>query len=242
MKFDPQALKRVPMFAALADKERHDILSAASLRHLARDERAFSEGAPANDVFLSLSGHVKLSRASWRRGSIILRIVHPGEPFGLARGAQGKQYVATAVALRECTLAVWPIEIWAGFIDDMPGLAIGLLQVFERRLAVTQDRLVEVASLDVPRRIAHVVLRLIDRAGRQEDDAVKIDFPITRQDIAELTGTTLHSASRVLTHWERLGIIGGGRRALRVRNVPALVSLATRGTGSSEIGRTAEQR
>lgn len=227
MKFDPQALKRAPMFAALSDRERYDILSAASLRHLARDERAFSEGAPANDFFLSLSGHVKLSRASWHRGSIILRIVHPGEPFGLARGAQGKQYGASAIALRDCTLAVWPIEIWSGFIKDMPSLATGLIQVIEHRLAVSQDQLVEIATLDVPRRIAHGVLRLIDQVGQQEDNGVKIDFPITRRDIAELTGTTLHSASRVLTQWERLGIIGGGRRTLVVRNVPALVSLAT---------------
>lgn len=226
MKFDPQALKRVPMFAALSDKERYDIMSAASSRHLARDERAFSEGAPANDFFLSLSGYVKLSRASWHRGSIILRIVQPGEPFGLARGAQGKQYGVSAIALRDCTLAVWPIEIWSGFIKDIPSLAIGLIQVTEHRLAATQDRLVEMASLDVPRRIAHGVLRLLDQAARQEDDGIKIDFPITRRDIAEFTGTTLHSASRVLTQWERLGIIGGGRRALVVRNVPALVGLA----------------
>lgn len=223
------------MFAALSDKERYDIMSAAALCHLARDERAFSEGAPANDFFLSLSGHIKLSRASWHRGSIILRIVHPGEPFGLARGAQGKQYGASAIALRDCTLAVWPSEIWSGFINDMPSLAIGLIQIIEQRLAATQDRLVEIASLDVPRRIAHGVLRLIDPAGRQEDDGIKIDFPITRRDIAELTGTTLYSASRVLTQWERLGILGGGRRALVVRNVPALVSLATSRAGQPDL-------
>ncbi len=227
MTFAPQNLRRLPIFAALSDAERRAIASAASLQHLARGERAFSEGAPVGEFFLILSGHVKLSRASRHRGGVILRIAHPGEPFGPAGGTQGSRQTTTAIAQRDCLLAVWPIETWNRFLHDMPGLAIGLLGVLERRLAVTQDRLIEIASLDVPRRIAHLVLRLIDQAGRQDGDGVRIDFPITRQDIAALTGTTLHSASRILTLWERQRIIGGGRRELLVRNVPALVDLAT---------------
>lgn len=230
MTFAPQNLGRLPIFAALSDAERRTIASAASLRHLARGERAFSEGAPVGEFFLIVSGHVKLSRAGRHCDTVILRIAHPGEPFGPAGDAQGRRQATTATALRDCTLAVWPIETWNRFLHEMPGLAIGLLGAIERRLAVTQERLVEMASLDVPRRIAHLVLRLIDQAGRQEEDGVRVDFPITRQDIAALTGTTLHSASRILTHWERQRVIGGGRRELLVRNIPALVDLATAGT------------
>lgn len=227
MTFATQNLRRLPIFAALSDAERRAIASAASLQHLARGERAFFEGAPVGEFFLILSGHVKLSRACRHRDAVILRIAHPGEPFGLAGGTQGSRQTTTAIALRDCTLAAWPIETWNRLLHDMPDLAIGLVGVLERRLAVTQDRLIEMASLDVPRRIAHLVLRLIDQAGRQDGDGVLIDFPITRQDIAALTGTTLHSASRILTRWERQRIIGGGRRELLVRNVPALVDLAT---------------
>lgn len=234
MTFAPQSLRRLPIFAALADTERRVIAPAASLRHLARGECAFSEGAPVGEFFLILSGHVKLSRAGRHRDAVILRIAHPGEPFGWAGGTQGCRQTTTAIALRDCTLAVWPIETWNGFLHDMPGLAIGLLGILERRLAVAQDRLVEMACLDVPRRIAHLVLRLIDQAGRQHDDGIRVDFPITRKDIAALTGTTLHSASRTLTHWERQGIIGGGRRELLVRDIPAVVSLATARPASPE--------
>lgn len=234
MTFAPQSLRRLPIFSALADTERRVIASAASLRHLARGECAFSEGAPAGEIFLLLSGHVALSRGGRHRGAVILRIAHPGEPFGPAGGTQGRRQTTTAIALRDCTLAVWPIETWNEFLHEMPGLAIGLLGTLERSLAVAQDRLVEMACLDVPRRIAHLVLRLIDQAGRQHGDGILVDFPITRKDIAALTGTTLHSASRVLTHWERQGIIGGGRRELLVRNVPALVDLATARAADAE--------
>ena len=234
MKFEPWPLKPLPVFAALSDTQRYEIASTASLRHLTKGESAFCEGAPASDVFLTLSGHVKLSRAGWHRDSVILGIAHPGEPFGLAGDVLGRRQTITAVALCNCTLAAWHVDIWDGFLRDVPGLATGLLQVIERRLAVTQDRLVEIASLAVPRRIAYLVLRLIDRAGRQEEDGVWVDFPITRQDIAALTGTTLHNASRILTQWERQRIVGGGRRELLVRNIPALLSLATAGMAAPD--------
>ena len=227
MTFADQNLRRLPIFAALSDTERRDIASAASLRCLARGESAFSEGAQVDEFFLIVSGHVKLSRAGAHRDAVILQIEHPGEPLGPTGDAQGRRQTTTATVLRDCTLAVWPMASWSRFLLDMPGLAMGLLQVIERRLAVTQDRLIEMACLDVPRRIAHLILRLIDQAGRHEEDSIRVDFPITRQDIAALTGTTLHSASRILTHWERQRIIGGGRRELLVRNVPALVELAT---------------
>ena len=123
MTFAPQSLRRLPIFAALADTERRVIAPAASLRHLARGECAFSEGAPVGEFFLILSGHVKLSRASRHRGGVILRIAHPGEPFGPAGGTQGSRQTTTAIAQRDCLLAVWPIETWNRFLHDMPGLA-----------------------------------------------------------------------------------------------------------------------
>lgn len=221
----PETLLRMPIFAALSAIERSEIASTASLRRLTKGECAFAEGAPAGDCFVTLSGHVKLSREN-RKRDVILQIAHPGELFGLAGDAHGSRHTTTAIALRDTTLAVWPIQTWNEFVHDMPLLAIGLLHAFERRLAVTQDRLVELASLDVPGRIAHVILRLIDQASRHEGAAFRIDFPITRQDVAALAGTTLHSASRTLTRWERKGIVGGGRRELCVRDMPALVNLA----------------
>ena len=226
MKFESPAFKRLPVFAALTPEQRRELASAASLRNLAKGECVFREAEPVSSAFLILSGHVKLSRGGWHRDSVTLTIAHPGEPFGVTGDLSGNQQTKTAVALCDCSLAIWPIQIWNESLRAMPGLTVGLLQHVERRLAITEDRLAEISSLDVSRRIAHLVLRLIDQAGRQEEDGVWVDFPVTRQEIAALTGTTLHSASRILTQWERERIVGGGRRELVVRNIPALLSLA----------------
>jgi CRP-like cAMP-binding protein len=78
----------------------------------------------------------------------------------------------------------------------------------------------------VERRVAHAVLRLVDKAGKREANGVRIDFPITRQDIAEMTGTTLHTVSRIISAWEAKGLVDGGRQKLIVRDREALSLLA----------------
>ena len=74
--------------------------------------------------------------------------------------------------------------------------------------------------------VAHAVLRLIDQAGRKEGNGIRIDFPISRQDIAEMTGTTLHTVSRILSAWEAKGLVEGGRQKLLVRDAAGLATLA----------------
>ena len=70
---------------------------------------------------------------------------------------------------------------------------------------------------------SHAVLRLVNQSGKKEEKGVRIDFPISKQDIAEMTGTTLHTVSRILTAWEAAGLVVGGRQKLLVRDPHQLV-------------------
>ncbi|MCY1237843.1 Crp-like helix-turn-helix domain protein [compost metagenome] len=81
---------------------------------------------------------------------------------------------------------------------------------------------------EVERRVAHTVLRLAEQAGKPEGGGVRIDFPISRQDIAEMTGTTLHTVSRILSAWEGQGLVQGGRQKLMLKDIPGLRRLAER--------------
>lgn len=227
MSIDADLLRGAPLFASLATSARKTIAAAASLRHLAAGDNAFTQGEPASELFLLLAGGLKLARAGWDREPVILRLVHPGEVFDLGHGPHRLRHDATASALRDSTLAVWPLASWQRLLHELPALPFGLVRALGLELAETQGRFLEIASLDVPRRLAHAVLRLIDRAGRQEEDGMRIDVPLSRQDLAAMTGTTLHNVSRILTRWERHGLIIGGRRTLLVRDIPALMRLAT---------------
>jgi len=227
MSIDPDLLRGAPLFASLSASARKTIAAAASLRHLAAGDSTFRQGEPAGELFLLLEGGLKLVRSGWGREPVILRILHPGEVFDLGHGPHRLRHDATASALRGSTLAVWPLPAWQKLLREIPNLPFGLVQALSLELAETQGRFLEIASLDVPRRLAHAVLRLIDRAGRHEEEGMRIDVPLSRQDLAAMTGTTLHNVSRILTRWERHGLIIGGRRTLLVRDIPALMRLAT---------------
>jgi CRP-like cAMP-binding protein len=84
----------------------------------------------------------------------------------------------------------------------------------------------EMSTEQVEQRIAHCLLRLVNQSGRKTPDGLEIDFPITRQDIAEMTGTTLHTVSRTLSAWEGEGLVLGGRQKVTVTDPHGLMLVA----------------
>ena len=94
------------------------------------------------------------------------------------------------------------------------------------RLQETQTRVVEMSTEQVEQRVAHALLRLVKQTGRKTDSGIEIDFPISRQDIAEMTGTTLHTVSRLLSAWEEKGVIASGRQRVTVVDPHRLMLLA----------------
>jgi CRP-like cAMP-binding protein len=120
----------------------------------------------------------------------------------------------------------WPTDLWPSFVEQNPRLAVSAMQTIGQRLEEAHTRIREMSTEEVERRVAHAVLRLSRQAGRKEEDGIRIDFPISRQDIAEMTGTTLHTVSRILSAWEARGLVEGGRQKLLVRDMNGLSALA----------------
>lgn len=100
------------------------------------------------------------------------------------------------------------------------------MQTIGQRLEEAHTRIREMSTQEVERRVAHAVLRLSRQAGKQEKGGIRIDFPISHQDIAEMTGTTLHTVSRILSAWEQKGLVEGGRQKLIICDLPGLAALA----------------
>jgi CRP/FNR family transcriptional regulator, nitrogen oxide reductase regulator len=100
------------------------------------------------------------------------------------------------------------------------------MRIMGRRMTELQERLREMQTEQVERRIAHTLGRLVVQAGRRTREGIEIDFPISRQDLAEMTGTTLHTVSRTLSKWEGSGIVAGGRQKVVILQPHALVSIA----------------
>lgn len=138
------------------------------------------------------------------------------------RALQRADYPGTATTAAESVILSWQTDLWPQFVEQNPHLAVSAMQTIGQRLEEAHTRIREMSTQEVERRVAHAVLRLSQQAGRKEVDGIRIDFPISRQDIAEMTGTTLHTVSRILSSWETKGLVQGGRRKLLVCNLPGL--------------------
>ena len=223
---DRSLVRALPLFAKLSDADLDRLLARATLRRVAMGEAVFEQGRKADRFFLLLHGRLKVTQLTADGQQIIVRMVHPGDIFGIARALQREDYPGTPTASAESLVLCWPTEVWEQFIENNPHLAVNAMQTIGQRLQEAHTRMREMATEDVERRVAHAVLRLIAQAGKPEGDGIRIDFQISRQDIAEMTGTTLHTVSRILSAWEGKGLVEGGRQKLLVRDAAGLRLLA----------------
>ena len=221
-------IQDLAIFKSMADDELDAILATASLRRLPEGSPAFQQGAAATEFFALLHGRLKVLQTTQDGQQIVVRHVNPGEICGIATALGRTDYPATASAIVDSMLLAWPSSQWAGFIARSPALAANVLGMVGQRLQDAHNRIRELSTEEVERRIAHALLRLARQAGRKTEDGVQIDFPVTRQDIAEMTGTTLHTVSRVMSAWETRGLVAGGRKRVTVRDPHRLFMLAER--------------
>lgn len=216
----------IPVFAGLAVDDLDEVLREAKSVRYPKDTNVFDQGEEAHAFFVLLHGHLRVEKTTPQGQQIVIRYVSAGELFGVAQAMALKNYPATAVAVVDSVALSWPAAAWPRLTTKFPSLAAGALQTVGSRLQDTQARVVEMSSEQVEQRVAHALLRLAKQAGRKVEQGVEIDFPISRQDVAEMSGTTLHTVSRILSAWEQQGLVEGGRQRIVLRDPHRLFGLA----------------
>jgi CRP-like cAMP-binding protein len=216
----------LPLFAGLTAADLTEVLREARSSRFAKNSAVFEQGADATSFFLLLHGHVRASKATTTGEQIVVRYVAPGEIFGVAPAIGLSRYPATATAVDDSVVLVWPSTAWPRLIARFPQLATNTLQTVGSRLQESHTRVVEMSTQQVEQRVAHALLRLAKQSGRKLDQGVEIDFPISRQDIAQMTGTTLHTVSRILSGWEQAGLVESSRQRIVLREPHKIFLLA----------------
>lgn len=223
---DRRIIRSMVLFHKMTDEELDDILALARLRSVQSGEIVLEQGREATAFFVLLHGRLKVTRVTPGGQQIMVRVVNPGDLFGIAKALKRNDYPGTATSAGESLVLVWPMSTWDVFIGHHPSLAVNAIQTVGQRLQEAHTRILEMSTEDVERRVAHAVLRLIQQSGKKEPNGIRIDFPVTRQDVAEMTGTTLHTVSRIFSAWEDEGLVKGGRRKLLVTDLHRLMLLA----------------
>jgi len=219
-------IRSLSVFAGMDDASFDQFLGQATQRVVSKGTAVFNQGDDARHFFVLLHGRLKVMQVTADGQQIIVRVVNPGELFGFAVALGRKDYPGTPLAAVDSAVLAWPMEMMTDFMARSPALAVNTMQMIGRRLDAAHNRIREISTQEVEPRVAHAVLRLVREAGVKEGAGVRIDFPVSRQDIAELTGTTLHTVSRIISQWQAKGWVEGGRQSLLVRDLRHLQSIA----------------
>lgn len=228
MPITPADLRRVSVFREATDEDLKLFLARAILRTIEEGEFFFLQGDPAAYFYILVSGRAKLLQSNAAGQQVNLRTINEWQMFG-ALGAirTDALYPATAQALEPSTALAIESSFLHDALQTRPYLNFGLMQLMTGYIQEMQERYRELATERVERRIALTVLRLAAQIGmRAAGDETMVELPLSRQDLAEASGTTIFTVSRALADWERRGLVEAGRERVLIRNPHGLVQIA----------------
>lgn len=225
-RLDESLLSHLPPFSKLDRRQIRAILEQATSRRFDSGASIFDEGAPAERFYMLLDGYVRVVRITPTGEQVTALHIPAGQLLGIAKAIGKTHYPATAMCATESIVLSWPMHLWDRFVADYDGFATETYKTVGERLGEINNRVVELATLQVEQRVANALLRLINQTGRKVSGGIEIDFPITRQDLSELTATTLHTVSRLLSAWEKQGLVQSKRKRIKVCDPHALVVLS----------------
>jgi CRP/FNR family transcriptional regulator, nitrogen oxide reductase regulator len=212
------------LLKGLDEEATAEILRQAERRTVPAEGVLFTVGQPARAVHVIVSGVVRLIQVTPSGPRVIIKYVRPGEVFG-SPALLDRFYPTNAVAVTECVELQWSSAAIKSFVVRYPQLALNVIRDLETRLREMESRLRDLSTEPVEQRLARAILRLVEAFGQQTADGVEIPFPVSRQDLADLIGSTLHMVSRTLRAWETQRRIGRYRRRLVIADVEAVARI-----------------
>ncbi len=213
-------------FATLSEAARESLRALLRSRTVDKDEYLFLEGDPADMLYLVGSGRIKVLKHSDAGKEMLLEIVSAGDTVGEVGVLDGAVYPVSAQAME-------PSQVWAVRRDDYlraldkhPELALQTARSLGKRLREAYQTMLSLAVERVERRIARVLLKLASSTGQRTKEGIVIGVTVTRQDIADMTGTTEETAIRVMSRFTKRGLIRSRRGRITLVKPHELVLIA----------------
>ena len=220
----PIPFHAIPVLAPLTSEDRAALSPLCELRGYERGETLFEEGAPAVFIHFLFTGRVKIVKSAPER-ELILEILGPGEPVGAVAVFEQRPFPASAVALEPCGTVSIPEREFFRLIEKRPEITRRLLAGLTLRLMSLNRRLADMTG-SVEYRAARLFATLAERAGKNQADGVFVPIHLSRQEIADLVGTTIETAIRVMSRWQKEGVVETEKDGFLIRRVAALRELA----------------
>ncbi|TIT76706.1 MAG: Crp/Fnr family transcriptional regulator [Mesorhizobium sp.] len=220
---DRSLIAGLSLFEGIAAADLDRIVGQARSIRIAKDQPVFEQEQEAHSFFLLLDGHVRVVKSTPDGQEVTVRYISPGELMGIASALGRTTYPANAIAAVDCVVLAWPSQLWPTFATSFPSFGSNTYKTVGTRLQDAHTRVIEMSTEQVEQRVAHALLK---QSGKKTEEGILIDFPISRQDVAEMTGTTLHTVSRLLSAWEDQGLVKSGRQRVVVVEPHRLLVIA----------------
>lgn len=219
----PIPFNAIPMLAALRREDREAVAPLCRLRGFDKGDIIFHEGDPADRIHFLVHGRVKIVKSAGGR-DVILEILGPGEPVGAVAVFERKPFPAGAVTLEPSSILSIPERELFGLLEKRPEMMRHLLAGLTYRLIMVNKRLADMTG-SAEYRAARLFLTLADRVGEPREGGVFISLALSRQEIADLIGTTLETAIRLMSRWQKDGIVLTEKSGFVVPDLGALRAL-----------------
>lgn len=216
---------KIPLFQGVAQSDLGQLVQAAHQKNLKAGEFFFFQGDPANCMYVLLKGRVKLSQIGPDGQQALIRIITPVTLFALVAITTMSSYLVTAQAAEDSLALYWTRQDLMEFVSRTPQMAQNAMRIMAERLQEIHERFRQLTTERVEQRLAYTLIRLAAQSGRRVNEGILIDLKISRQDLAEMSGTTLYTASRVLSHWEEQGLVIASREQVIIRSPHGLARI-----------------
>ena len=200
-------LRSTTLFRKLGPDDLRRLAEHARVETYRRGDLIFEEGTGSDYFYTIARGRVKIFKSTPDGKEVILEIFGQGDPLGAVAAYEGRPFPASARALEETTCVMIPSRALFALLQEHPTLARGLLFGLTQRIVELTNRLAELSGTRVEPRVARVMLKLADQSGRPDRGGLFIPVNLSRQDLADLAGTTIETCIRIMSRWGKQQIV-----------------------------------
>ncbi|MDP2278797.1 MAG: Crp/Fnr family transcriptional regulator [Nitrospirota bacterium] len=220
-------LKKIPIFSTLNASDMEEVKPYLIPVAFKKKEIIFSEGDSSDWLYIVTQGKVKITKLSQNGREIILEIIPPMDFFGGVAVMRGFPYPANAVAMDDTEVLKISRSNLMRILDRFPNLMYCMAMNIGDRIKGSHEALKNIAVEKVESRIASLLIKLADKAGSKTDNTVAIDMKLTKQDIADMVGTTVETSIRTMSKFKKLGIVSEKGGKIAIKDLTKLKSLCS---------------
>lgn len=221
-----EILSQVPFFAGLSPHEIAEVNALFREAGYTPGETIYFAGDPATRLYVVAAGKVKLMRHTLSGQDVLLDILTPGEFFGSLSALGDEEYPDTAQAQTTCCVLGVAAEDFQTILQRYPSVSLRVLDTVTERLKAAHEAVRQLSAHSVEQRVAATLLKLAEKLGEEKEEGLLIQVPLSRQDLAEMTGTTPETASRIMSQFRKAGLIRSGRQWVAITDRAGLSAIA----------------